>query len=337
MGAYINGIGNISPQHTFNSEAFLNSVQSPSGNRFNCIEPDYAQWIDPKLLRRMGRILKMGVSSALLALKQAQIEIPDAIITGTAYGCLEDTGTFLTKMITNEEQALNPTPFIQSTHNTIGSQIALLLQCLGYNQTYSQRAFSFENALLDALMTVDEHQNVLVGGVDETTDLSSEILNRFPAYRSGIIQGEGSTYFVLSKQRTSSTYAQVKGVTTVYKPENSEQLKRKFNSFLQSQSITLDDIDLVLAGKNGQSEIDQGYKSSIDDILPDKPIGAYKHLCGEYPTANAFALWLSANILKEQKLPLSILQDASAIKSLNKILIYNQYLGDHHSFILAER
>jgi 3-oxoacyl-(acyl-carrier-protein) synthase len=96
----------------------------------------------------MSKILKMGVASGTLALREAGITAPDGIITGTGYGCLEDTGTFLTKMIEGRETALNPTPFIQSTHNTIGSQIALLLQCQGYNQTYTQRAFSFENVCL---------------------------------------------------------------------------------------------------------------------------------------------------------------------------------------------
>ena len=130
MGAFINGIGNISPQSTFGNNDLLSSIKSYSDNRLTAIEPDYSEWIDPKLLRRMSRIIKMGVASAMCTLKEASIEKPDAIITGTAYGCLEDTGIFLSKMITNKEQALNPTPFIQSTHNTIGSQIALLLQCL---------------------------------------------------------------------------------------------------------------------------------------------------------------------------------------------------------------
>ena len=29
----------------------------------------------------------------------------------------------------------------------------------------------------------------------------------------------------------------------------------------------------------------------------------YKHLCGEYPTASAFALWMAANIIKTGTVP----------------------------------
>src|SRR3954470_24014998 len=119
----------------------------------------------------------MGIASASLALQQAHVDVPDSIITGTGYGCLDDTGIFISKMIENKEEALNPTPFIQSTHNTIGSQVALLLQCQGYNQTYAHGAFSFESALLDAVMQANDFadKNILLGGIDEITDISHSI------------------------------------------------------------------------------------------------------------------------------------------------------------------
>ena len=130
MATYINGVGAISPQKTWGDEGVLLSAPVDYPNNYlSCIEPDYTQYIDPKYLRRMSRILKMGVTASIMALKEAEIAIPDGIITGTGYGCLEDTGIFLRKMVEQNEQALNPTPFIQSTHNTIGSQIALLLTC----------------------------------------------------------------------------------------------------------------------------------------------------------------------------------------------------------------
>jgi len=147
MAVYIKGMGNISPQKTWGEDPLLAKPSDYSGSRLSCIEPDYGQFVDVKQLRRMSRIIKMGVAAGTLALRQAGIASPSGIITGTSFGCLEDTGVFLSKMIENSENALNPTPFIQSTHNTIGSQIALMLQCQGYNQTYTQRAFSFSTRL----------------------------------------------------------------------------------------------------------------------------------------------------------------------------------------------
>ena len=119
MKLYLHGSGCISPQQSWGGAGLLSNPISYSSNRLSSVEPDYSQFIDVKTMRRMSRIIKMGVASASMALSQAGIKVPDAIVTGTGYGCLEDTGIFLSKMIENKEQALNPTPFIQSTHDTI--------------------------------------------------------------------------------------------------------------------------------------------------------------------------------------------------------------------------
>src|SRR6478736_199948 len=89
------------------------------------------------------------------------------------------------KMIEQNEQLLTPTAFIQSTHNTIGAQIALLLGCNGYNNAFVHRGFSFESALLDAALLIRENEadNILVGAIDELTDRSFEILQRFGLYK----------------------------------------------------------------------------------------------------------------------------------------------------------
>ncbi len=90
--------------------------------RLATVDPDYKQWIDVKQIRRMGRVVKMGVGAANLSLEAAGVTAPDTIITGTAYGCLDDTGVFLTKMVNQQEEMLTPTAFIQSTHNTVARQ-----------------------------------------------------------------------------------------------------------------------------------------------------------------------------------------------------------------------
>ena len=149
---YIRGTGNISPQKTFGHLPFLTETVEYTGNRLPCIEPDYKEFIDAKQIRRMSRIIRIGVAAAMECLKEAGVKSPDAIVTGTAYGCLEDTGLFLTKMVEFREEFLTPTAFIQSTHNTIGAQIGLMLQCNNYNNTFVHRGFSFESALLDGMM-----------------------------------------------------------------------------------------------------------------------------------------------------------------------------------------
>ena len=82
---YINGIGNISPQATF-EPLKDNKLVGPEGAFFKCQEPKYKQFIKSKLLRRMSRIVKMGLAASQVALDQAKNPQIDAIITGTAWG-----------------------------------------------------------------------------------------------------------------------------------------------------------------------------------------------------------------------------------------------------------
>ena len=121
--------------------------------------------------RRMGKLMKAATITSMRALRQAGVERPDAIITATAYGMLETSERFLTDMVENGEEMLSPTLFMQSTHNTIGSALAIRLKCHGYNITYSQGADSFRWALRDAkrLIETGKAKTVLVGQHDETT------------------------------------------------------------------------------------------------------------------------------------------------------------------------
>ena len=343
---YIKGMGNISPQKTWDDIPLLSQPLTYEGDKLTCYEPDYSKFIDLKQLRRMSRIIKMGVAAGSIALKEANVKVPNGIITGTGYGCLSDTGIFLSKMIENKEEALNPTPFIQSTHNTIGSQIALLIQCLGYNQTYTQRAFSFENALLDAMLELTESpsQSILVGGIDEITPVSHAIQKRFGIFRNqassldlfklstkGTVNGEGAAFFLLSGEGGSGDKICIEGVKTIYNP--GQNLEQEINSFLQSLSLKAGDIDVVLLGKNGDKKSDELMELMASSYFGASSVGVFKHLCGEYPTASAFALWLSAKIIAENFIPGHVVfRDAN--RPLKRLLIYNSYFGKQHSIIL---
>ncbi len=332
MSAYINGMGIISPQETFAVADFLTKPKTYSGDRLTAIEPDYTTWIDAKLLRRMSRIIRMGIATSTLALREADVKIPDAIVTGTSFGCLEDTGSFLTKLIQQKEEALNPTPFIQSTHNTIGSQIALLLQCFGHNQTYSQRGFSFEHALLDALLLNAEKKTALAGSADELTHTSFAIQQRFELFKNALA-GEGAAYFLLSPHLTTHSYAQLTEVITLFKPVGDE-INQKLTSLFQQHEWQPSSIDILLIGKNGDPIQDLPYTEFLKGF-PDAIICRYKHLCGEYATSTSFALWLAAKMLKEQSIP-AVVTETKHTNNFKRILIYNNYQRHYHSFILVE-
>jgi 3-oxoacyl-(acyl-carrier-protein) synthase len=346
MKAYINGVGVISPQGTWLDDPSHGHPLSYSGDSINAIEPEYTNWIPPQVSRRMSRIMKMGITAALMALKDAGIVTPHAIVTGTGYGALEDTATFLTKISDLNEDALNPTPFMQSTHNTIGSAIALFLQCTGYNQTYVHSALSFEHALLDAQMLLQEHpdQNILAGGVDEWTAVSHAIQARFNKYRkssrqslslfedyqAGTIAGEGAVYFSLTSQKTSTSSAVVERVKTYQDQLTSDHI----NAFLKDHNCSAADIDLVITGKSGDSRYDSIIDQTVTLAFSGNSTATFKHLCGEYSTASAFALALSARIFQSDVVP-----DIMGLhrSDINNIVIYNSYLNSAHSLMLVKR
>src|SRR5450432_2773682 len=275
MKTFIRAAGNISHQKTFGQLPLLKDIVIQNGNRLRCTEPDYLQYIDVKFIRRMSRIIKMGTAAAMQCLREAGMQNPDAIVMGTAYGCLEDTGIFLKKMVDQIEEMLTPTAFIQSTHNTIGAQIALLLQCHNYNNSFVHRGLSFETALLDAMMLLEENvaTTVLAGAADEITDYSHAILSRFGLYKNeiennkhlysaktkGTIAGEGAAFFLLSNQASEKDYATLDAVYTFYKPVDANEVKQQIKNFLADQSIDPKDIDVVLTGKNGDRKGDAVY------------------------------------------------------------------------------
>lgn len=138
------------------------------------------KYVKPLEARRMGKIMKSSLLSSLEALEMAHISCPDAIITGTAFGCLENSERLLVQMKEEGEVMLKPTYFMQSTHNTIGSNIAIKTHCHGYNVTYTQESHSLEWALRDARLLLESGKvkNVLVGCHDESTPLFNALLQQ---------------------------------------------------------------------------------------------------------------------------------------------------------------
>jgi 3-oxoacyl-[acyl-carrier-protein] synthase II len=349
MNCYIRSAACISPQKTFDNPRFLEKPVEYHFNRLNCIEPDYNDIIDPRAIRRMSRIIKISVAAAFAALKHAGVSSPDAIITGTAYGCLEDTGTFLTGIIEENEEPNSPMAFVQSTHNTIGAQIALLLRSHCYNNTFVSGGASFENALQDAMMGLAEDKDcILVGGMDEITETSYTILRRTGLYKlapgsnlnlfdsksKGTIAGEGAAFFLLANTPSVTDLAHLDSVATCYKPADSTEIEQWIGSFLADQSIRFSDIDLLITGKNGDPKSDSIYSQLEKSVFDGLPVCTYKNLCGEYPTSTAFVLWVAANIVKKNTIPAALNQTGEAKEKINKVLIYNHYQNVHHSLIL---
>jgi 3-oxoacyl-(acyl-carrier-protein) synthase len=349
---YINGVGCISTQKTFDTVFLEEAVVNTSEIVLSIVPPVYKDYISPAAIRRMAKGVKNGIVASALAMKDANVENVDAIITGTGLGCIEDSEKFLKNILDNNEEFLTPTSFIQSTHNTVGAQIALSLQCKGYNFTYVNGAVSFESALLDAKMQIEEEEanSILVGGVDENgeytlslfklagrikkeNDLPSNILN---TTSTGVVYGEGASFFVLENERKDSTYAEILDIEIRNTLEENE-IESEIITFLKTNNLEISNVDAIVFGFGGNIESDVYYKNLVENAFAKTPQLYYKHLSGEYDTASAFALWMASKIIKTQEIPEIIKVNSVTKPAYNTILLYNQVNGKNHSFTLLSK
>ena len=350
---YIEGIGALAPQETLETSDFLGRPVSYNSNYLTVVSPEYRNYIEPKVLRRMSAVVRMSVVAATTALQDAGVNVPDAIITGTGMGCQADTEKFLNAMIDNDESLLNPTAFIQSTHNTMGAQIALRDSNHNYNVTFVHRTFSFESALLDGVMHIRENPSnaVLVGGIDEITEESWKIKSHIDYYTRGPVKnmemlhtkrvgaqaGESASFFVLKGEKTAHSYAEVVGVKTLFRPDGEETILESIRNMLSENRLSPEDIGFVLMGYNGDGDMDDIYETVGRSMFQHADIGYFKHLCGEHDTASAFATWIAARILKEKKVPAVVLKENKRTGPPSRILIYNHFRNINHSLVLLQQ
>ena len=349
---YINSIASISTQKTFDNTNFLDEIIDYKDNVIFALNPDYKEYIPPAAARRMAKGIKMGVVAAKIAVQEAAIETVDAIITGTGMGCMIDSEKFVSAIIDNNEQYLTPTSFIQSTHNTVAGQIALGMECKAYNFTYVHAAISFESALMDAKMQLenDEAKDILVGGVEElgahTTKVHrvidhikhepisiSEVLN---SKTEGAVFSEGANFFVVSNEKRESCYAALLAIET-FNTLQKEKISETIELFLKENNLEISDIDVVVFGNNGDVKYDDYYNQLTEGIFSNTQQVFYKHLVGENNTVSAFGVWLASKILKLQSIPEIVKINEIRSTEIRTILCYNQYLGQNHSLVLLKK
>lgn len=353
MKAYIRSAGIISPQQTYDCRGFPDTFRGDFSDRLSCIEPDYRSVINPVQLRRMPRIMKMGLAAARICISDQEDIAPEGIIAGTGLGCLKSLEMFLDEIHDTGEQVKTVLPFINSTHNAVAAQIAMLLNNNSYNVTYCHRSFSFESALADALLHLNEKSgmNILIGGIDELTDdfirlhrserFRKEPLNTLELVSlpdKGTIPGEGAAFFMISGIRGNGACAGIEGVHTflTHGRPAPEMIFAETDKFLESSGQDRKDIDLVILGMNGDADFDGIYKDFAGNYPdPSAGIALYKHLCGEYYTSTAFALWAAKTILETRAVPETMVYKKTARKSIDRILIYNHFRNKEHSFIIV--
>lgn len=293
---YIRSAAQISVQKPL-CEDWMTDPIPHSGEYLRSQDPDFKQFLNPMQARRMGLILKRAIAVSLTALKDAGIECPDAIFTGTGLGCMENTENFLSAMCRDGEEMLPPTYFMMSTHNTISSAVAILLRCHGYNCTYSQKDISFESALLDAFIQLQAGRmgNALVGSHDETTPDTYRLLRGAGYFDDTVTAAEASSAFVLSADSGSlslskGSLCELADVQILHSPANLESIVKEYNAsriLRSSDYFTLFGKCFSASGLGvyeAAMRIAKGLDKDIlvvNDAGEDKGLVYLKSLCGD--------------------------------------------------------
>ena len=119
-----------------------------------------------------------------------------------------------------------------------------------------------------------------------------------------------------------------------------ELVSTRFEEFITINNLHNDPPGLYLSGENGDSRMINFYEA-CEVQIGKVPVARFKHISGEFATASAIGLWLSAEILRSQQVPGHMWKQqqpdpmASQPKPLRKILIYNNYKALQHSFIIC--
>jgi hypothetical protein len=273
---YIHSSSCISAQETFSNPQWYNSIRNPENDLYRCAEPDYRDFIDSAALRRMNRVQKFGLCTALDALQKINNRAVDAIIVATGWGCIDSTYRFLERLFDQRELPVNPAVFIQSTHNTIAAQTAIYLKSRVYNNTVTDNRLPFELAMDNALLCLqdDGFENVLLGACDETTPQLIDIFNKISKFGRMKSYGEGAACFVLSKEKENSI-AEIKYFNSVSK----ENVRETVGNLSKEYSIDY----VFTSGK-------RNFPKNIPQIL-------YTDYFGDFPTSAACGLWLAVDCL----------------------------------------
>lgn len=267
------------------SEAWMTTPVEHTEPYVRSLDPNFRDWLNPLESRRMGKILKRALVTAQKVMHDSGVQQPDAVITGTGLGCIENTELFLDQLCREGEEMLKPTYFMQSTHNTISSLISIHDHLHGYNTTYSHKSVSFDSALLDAFtqLRLGDIRTALVTGNDEMTPTYFSILQRagYVGQPGQVAAGETSVAMMLTTDPADAlceieeVSMSVRGVQQPFAPA-----------------------DLLVLGTNGVPQNDQLYRE-VAQQMPGVETFEYKRLFGESYTVSGLGIYAAAHLLSQ--------------------------------------
>jgi len=239
----------------------------------------------------------MALLAASLALKDANHSErkggTTGIIVATGYGPHRTTFGFLDSFIKEGSSFASPTLFASSVHNAAAAYTAILLDERGPSVTVSLFEMSVASALLTAWCWLEEERvdTVLFGAVDEYSDVLGYCWERYFGVpetgpgemdpldfeKQSAIPGEGSVFFVFSKNGDSSRYGCITGAEM---------------SFAGPGKPSLPDEGALFLGADGIRETGRLYAPYAADR---KDLFCASPFYGSLPTGQAFDIAIAAH------------------------------------------
>lgn len=369
----IEGTGMVCPDGTIAEVPLPPGARCESFPALACPPKPASSDIPSGVLRRLGRAQRMAMIAAHQAVRNCP-EAPSAdsnmaVAVGTGLAETGQTASFLENMIRKDEAQPQPARFVNSVHNSLASQIAIALKCRGENHTFSHDFISFELALWQAVQTMraGRADRVVVCGADEVSPYlvaAGLEFNWWTANASGLgamdastgdgtLLGEGAAAFLLAPGTAEEQAGHgpwLRAVAVQPLPGRSVEsiVPSREVDFLQrtlaAGGSSLDEVDIILVGANGNNILDAAYESVLAAMSARtrKPVraGTYKGICGEFCTAAAIGLALASETIRRQSLCAGICEIApttDAVPAPSNVLLYHLYPTGHHTAILVTR
>ena len=288
---------------------------------------DPTDFIHPKKARRMGRVSQFAVASALMAARNAALDLEQedreriGVCFGTSVGGLKEAFEAHDSMLAKQYKHTNPFTMTTTFPNAVSAEVSIALGTHGECETYSIGCSSTANAIGRAYDLIQGHDVdiVIAGGAEaplHPTIFSAMDAGRtlapdqggtirdlprpFDQTRCGIVLGEGAGCFILEEQehaerRGAPIYAELEGWSfttdahSMARPEETgKEHRRAIERAVASAHWFPEEVDYINACGLGTVELDL-----IETIAIKKAMGssAYRIPISSFKSAlgHAFA------------------------------------------------
>jgi len=288
---------------------------------------DPTDFIHPKKARRMGRVSQFAVASALMATRNAALDLEQedrervGVCFGTSVGGLKEAFEAHDSMLAKQYRHTNPFTMTTTFPNAVSAEVSIALGTHGECETYSIGCSSTANAIGRAYDLIRSHDvDIVVAGGAEAplhpTIFSAMDAGRtlapdqggtirdlprpFDQTRCGIVLGEGAGCFILEEQehaerRGAPIYAELEGWSfttdahSMARPEETgKEHRRAIERAVASAHWFPEEVDYINACGLGTVELDL-----IETIAIKKAMGssAYRIPVSSFKSAlgHAFA------------------------------------------------